>query len=107
MLLLLTNEARNIKAFKDKTDKEKNRVVKDFEVFKKEISHIIDDLKLSIVAELDILYKSYIEKYAMLKSEIMEIRRLKKQIYSQNLGQSEISKMLAVQHNTSNLDIVR
>ena len=59
------------------------------------------------MAELDLVYKVYIEKYAMMKSEIMEVRRLKKQIHSQNLGQSEISKLIAVQHNASNLDIVK
>lgn len=85
-MLLLTNEARNIKNFKDKTEREKVKVVADFEVFKKEIGHAIDDLKISMVAELDLIYKTYIEKYALMKSEIMEIRRLKKQIYSQNLG---------------------
>lgn len=60
-----------------------------------------------MVAELDLVYKVYIEKYAQMKSEIMEIRRLKKQIQSQNMGQSEISKLTTIQHNVSNLDIVR
>lgn len=49
-------------------EREKTKVVADFEVFKKELSHIIDDLKLSMVAELDLIYKSYIEKYALLKT---------------------------------------
>ncbi len=68
MLLLLTDEARNIKNFKAKIEREKLRVNSDFDVFKKEIMHIIEDLKISIVAELDLVYKVYIEKYAMMKS---------------------------------------
>lgn len=107
MLLLLTEEARNIRNIKAKIEREKQKVVADFEVFKKEISHIIDDLKISMVAELDLVYKTYIEKYAMMKSELMEIRRLKKQIQNQNLAQSDISKMILVQHNVSNLEMVR
>jgi hypothetical protein len=97
MVLLLTEEARNIKNFKAKIEKEKAKVVADIEVFKKEINHIIDDLKLSMVAQLDSVYKSYIEKYAILKTEIMEIRRIKKQIHSQNTAPSEISKLITSQ----------
>lgn len=38
------------------------------DLFKKEIIHIIEDLKISMLAELDLSYKLYIEKYAFLKS---------------------------------------
>ena len=41
MLLLLTDEARNIKNFKAKIEKEKLKTNSDFDVFKKEITHII------------------------------------------------------------------
>ena len=39
-----------------------------------------------MMAELDVSYKLYIEKYAFLKSEVQEIRRLKKQIEAQNVS---------------------
>lgn len=42
--------------------------------------HNIDDLKISIYAELDRVYKFYMEKYATLKGEIMEIKRMKDEI---------------------------
>lgn len=64
----MTDEQRNLKNFKARIEKEKTRVIADFEVFKKEINHVIDDLKLSVAAELDTLYKTYIEKYAYMKS---------------------------------------
>ena len=60
-----------------------------------------------MVAELDLVYKVFIEKYAMMKSELMEIRRLKKQIQSQSIVQSDISKLIMVQHNVSNFDMVK
>ena len=40
-----------------------------------------------MLAELDLSYKLYIKKYSFLKSEVQEIRRLKKQIEAQNAGQ--------------------
>ena len=39
----------------------------DFAVFRAEIDHILEDVKLSVQAELDLIYKSYITKYAELK----------------------------------------
>jgi hypothetical protein len=47
---------------------------------KREMEHNIDDLKISIFAELDRIYRFYMEKYATLKGEIMEIKRLKDEI---------------------------
>jgi hypothetical protein len=35
------------------------------------MEHNIDDLKISIFAELDRIYRNYMEKYANLKGEIM------------------------------------
>ncbi len=40
----------------------------------------MEDLKISIFAELDRIYRFYMEKYATLKSEIMEVKRLKDEI---------------------------
>jgi hypothetical protein len=86
LLMLLVEESNNIKTFKAKIEKEKGRVQNDMDIFKKEIIHVIEDLKISMLAELDLSYKLYIEKYAFLKSEVQEIRRLKKQIEAQNVG---------------------
>ena len=86
LLMLLIEEANNIKSFKARIEKEKGKVVNDMEIFKKEIIHVIEDLKISMLAELDLSYKLYIEKYAFLKSEVQEIRRLKKQIEAQNVS---------------------
>ena len=70
LLMLLIEESNNIKSFKGRIEKEKGKVVNDMEIFKKEIIHIIEDLKISMLAELDLSYKLYIEKYAFLKSEV-------------------------------------
>lgn len=55
------------------------------------------------MAELDLVYKAYIEKYAMMKSEIMEIRRLKKQVRINTPVENELSKLVALQHDASNV----
>ncbi len=44
------------------------------------MEHNIDDLKISIFAELDRIYRNYMEKYANLKGEIMEIKRMRDEI---------------------------
>ena len=47
------------------------------EHLKNEVIHNIDDLRISILAELDRIYKNYMEKYATLKSEIVQIKKMK------------------------------
>ncbi len=47
------------------------------EHLKNEMIHNIDDLRISILAELDRIYKNYMEKYATLKSEIVQIKKMK------------------------------
>jgi hypothetical protein len=42
--------------------------------------HNVDDLKISILAELDRVYKDYMEKYATLKGEIVQIKKMKEEI---------------------------
>lgn len=64
LLFLLKNQEKNINNFKEKIEKEKARVENDFTVLKMEIQHILEDLKLSVQAELDLVYKVFISKYA-------------------------------------------
>ena len=70
MVFLLRNEEKNINNIKEKIEKEKARVENDFAVFRAEIDHILEDVKISVQAELDLIYKSYITKYAELKGEV-------------------------------------
>lgn len=53
-----------------------------------EIDHILEDLKLSVQAELDQVYKVFISKYAEVKGEVQEIRRLRKEILMANYSGS-------------------
>jgi hypothetical protein len=52
----------------------------EIESMKNELIHNIDDLKISILAELDSIYCNYMTKYANLKSEIMEIKHIKDEL---------------------------
>ena len=49
-------------------------------MFRAEVDHILEDVKISVQAELDLIYKSYITKYAELKGEVQELRLMRKEI---------------------------
>lgn len=55
-------------------------MVGEIEQLKKEMIHNVDDLKISVLAELDRVYKDYMEKYATLKGEIVQIKKMKEEI---------------------------
>jgi hypothetical protein len=69
-----------LSSFKKSIEREKARVVAEVEQLKKEIVHNVDDLKISVLAELDRIYKNYMEKYATLKGEIVQIKKMKEEI---------------------------
>jgi len=69
-----------LSSFKKSIEREKARVVAEVEQLKKEIVHNVDDLKISVFAELDRIYKNYMEKYATLKGEIVQIKKMKEEI---------------------------
>ena len=77
---LLRQEERNLSNYKKGLEREKMKVNSEIETLKKEVIHNIDDLKISIFAELDRIYRSYMEKYATLKAEIMEVKRMKDEL---------------------------
>jgi 1-aminocyclopropane-1-carboxylate deaminase/D-cysteine desulfhydrase-like pyridoxal-dependent ACC family enzyme len=53
--------------FKKRIEREKSKVTHEFDSVKREIIHNIEDLKLSVHAELDRVYKIFMEKYAIFK----------------------------------------
>lgn len=64
---LLKYEERNLSGYKKTIEREKQRAGQAIDSLKKEMEHNIDDLKISIFAELDRIYRNYMEKYATLK----------------------------------------
>jgi hypothetical protein len=73
-------------------------------VFRTEIDHILEDIKISVQAELDLVYKSYITKYAEIKGEVQELRMLRKEILMNN--QAGYSNTLANNATISNKDLI-
>lgn len=61
-------------------EREKAKVIQEVEHLKREVTHNMDDLKISILAELDRVYKGYMERYAALKAEIIQIKKMKEEI---------------------------
>jgi hypothetical protein len=113
---LFRHEERNLVNYKKSIEREKAKVVQEVEHLKKEVTHNIDDLKISILAELDRIYKGYMERYATLKAEIVQIKKMKEEIemdlnrratgipsYSPKKDNSDYPKVSA----TSNANIMR
>lgn len=65
--MMLAYEGENIVEFKERIDHDKKRLETDFSNFTREMVCIIDDLKTSLMAELDLIYKGYIDRYLFLK----------------------------------------
>lgn len=57
--------------FKTQIAREKERVNDDMASFKTEINHTLEDLRLSLHAQLDRIYQGYIERYAKFKGELL------------------------------------
>ena len=68
---LLRHEERNIRTFKKQISREKERVDEDMSAFRIEINHTLEDLRLSLHAQLDRVYQDYMERYAKFKGEIL------------------------------------
>ena len=97
LLSILENERGNISKFKGRIEVEKKKVEEDFTQFRRQVDHVIEDAKLSIEAQLDQLYKVYIEKYAFLKNEIQNLRIHRKQVLNEGqngyLGTENMKKV--------------
>lgn len=85
-------------------EKEKAKVENDFAVIRTEIDHILEDIKISVQAELDLVYKTYITKYAELKGEVQELRMLRKEILMGN--QTNFSGGFPNNNSVSNKDLI-
>lgn len=64
-------------SFKRKVEREKDRIALVVEQMKREVIHHLDDLKISLQAELDQLYRGYMNKYARLRREVAAVTRLR------------------------------
>lgn len=104
IVFLLGNEEKNINVLKEKVEKEKAKVENDFAVIRTEIDHILEDIKISVQAELDLVYKTYITKYAELKGEVQELRMLRKEILMGN--QTNFSGGFPNNNSLSNKDLI-
>ena len=60
---MLSEEEKNINNFKEKLDKDKEKVAQDINYCKQEFNNLFDTLKNKILASLDEHYKVFINKY--------------------------------------------
>lgn len=64
-------------AFKRRLEREKEKIALVVEQMKREVMHHLDDVKISLQAELDQLYRAYMDKYARLRREVAAVTRLR------------------------------
>lgn len=114
LLFLLGNEEGNVEHFRKTISEEKARVERDFQKLSQEISHILEDLKLSLTAELDILFRDFMTLYGELKHRVSRLRDVRKQVFeahspSEYYHGSERRPLPKVSssHNISNRDLLR
>lgn len=69
-MFLLSEEQNNMEYFKERIEGEKKKVERDFQNYHQEISHLLDDLKLSLLSQLDQIYKNFINMYRNLKNSV-------------------------------------
>ena len=72
-----------MKFFKEKIEGEKERVVRDFANVKKQLEHILEDLQMSFIAELDVVYKEFIGRYQAFKGHMANLRDIRKGLIEQ------------------------
>ena len=80
MLFLLGEEENNMKYFKEKVEGEKQRVARDFDNLKRQISHLIEDMQISFAAELDLVYKDFIARYRSFKQHMVNLREIRRSL---------------------------
>lgn len=85
MIFLLSDEENNIRYFKEKIELEKQKLLKDFDNVKQKLTNILEDLKISFLAELDKSYLNFIAKYREFKLRMQDLRDVRKTLLNENI----------------------
>jgi hypothetical protein len=80
LIFLLSNEEGNVEHMRKLIENEKKRVDRDFENFAKEVLHIIEDLKLSVYAQLDCVFMGFMALYKNLKDRVVRMKENRRRI---------------------------
>jgi len=75
ILFLLSEEDNHIKKYREKADREKNKIKKDVEMAKNEIINMFDDLSMQMQQYVDEHFKRYISIYSIFKEEIIQFKK--------------------------------
>jgi hypothetical protein len=82
MVFLLGEEEGNLRYFKEKIDSEKQRAGRDFEHLKQQVGHLIEDLQVSVLAELDLVYKDFLTRYKQFKQHMVSLKEIRRSLMS-------------------------
>lgn len=82
LIFLISNEQGNINHMRRIIEQDKKRINRDFDNFTRQILHLIEDLKLSLNSQLDIVLKDFMNLYIKLKNQVVYLRQLRRNIIS-------------------------
>jgi hypothetical protein len=76
-MFLISDEDQNITNFRERVEKEKEKISLDFENAKLEYNNLIEDLKIQLMGGIDEHFKVFIDKYSRFKQEVIEFKNIK------------------------------
>lgn len=56
---------------------------RDFENIRKQIEHILSDLEISFIAELDLVYKDFLGRYSEFKKHMVALREIRRNLLNE------------------------
>ncbi|KAL4508506.1 hypothetical protein ABPG72_003810 [Tetrahymena utriculariae] len=102
-MFLLAEEEKNLTNYRERVEKEKQKIEADFEHMKHEMNNLLDDLKIELTTGVDEHFKQFIERYKTFKSEVIEFKSIKAELPSiQAPPPSQID-----QKNASNVQLIK
>jgi hypothetical protein len=108
----LSNEEGNVEHMRKLIENEKKRVDRDFDNFIKEIIHIVEDLKLSVYAQLDCVFMGFMDIYKNMKDRVVRMKENRRKIIDsipreESEGRSTMRSQIMSSNNKSNINMLQ
>ncbi len=76
-------------------------MVRDFNNLKKQIEHVLEDLQISFIAELDIVYKDFINRYKVFKQHMVNLKEIRRSLMNE-VPNAENDYLTQLNHSKTN-----
>lgn len=74
---------------KETVERDRRKVMDNFDDFKQTVNNIIDDLKLSVTASIDGHYQHFVDQFRSVKLEYSNYCHVKREFWSKREGEIE------------------